>query len=207
MQESKKIEAIQKWLGQGSINIFGRPFAGKDTQGRQLAVLLGGNLIGGGDILRSDNIPTDIKQVMRTGELIPSKDYINLVLPNLSHKRLAEQPVILSSVGRWIGEETSVMEACRISGHPLRAVIHLNIDEDTVKSRWQIAISLKDRGNRHDDVNPTIDIRLAEYKNKTEPVLAVYKKLGLLIDIDGNQPAQKVTNEIISKLYDFISRK
>jgi len=207
MQEQEKIEAIQKWLGSGSINIFGRPFAGKDTQGKQIATLLDGSLLGGGDILRSENIPTHVKQIMSEGKLIPSEDYIKLVLPNLSHKSLSGRPIILSSVGRWIGEETSVMEACRLSGHPLMAVIHLNIGEDTVKSRWQVAVSLRDRGNRHDDVNPTIDIRLAEYKNKTEPVLDAYNKLGLLIDIDGNQPAQNVTKDIITKLYDFISRK
>lgn len=205
MQESEKINAIKKWLGPGSINIFGRPFSGKDTQGRQLATLLGGNLLGGGDILRSDNIPDHIKQIMRDGKLIPSEDYVKIVLPNLSNERLAGHPIVLSSVGRWIGEESSVIEATKTAGHPLMAVINLDIDESVTKSRWQLALSLGDRGNRHDDINNTIDVRLAEYKNKTEPVLDAYKNLGLLIDVDGDQPAQKVTHAIINKLYDYLS--
>lgn len=205
MQESEKINAIKKWLGPGSINIFGRPFSGKDTQGRQLATLLDGSLLGGGDILRSDNIPAHIKQIVSDGILIPSEDYVKIVLPNLSHERLAGHPIILSSVGRWIGEESSVIEATQTAGHPLMAVINLNIDESVTKLRWQLALSLGDRGNRHDDINNTIDVRLAEYKNKTEPVLDAYSKLGLLIDINGNQPAQNVTQSIIAKLYDFIS--
>lgn len=207
MQESEKINAIKKWLGPGSINIFGRPFSGKDTQGRRLATLLEGNLLGGGDILRSDNIPPHIKQIISEGKLIPSEDYIKIVLPNLSHERLADHPLILSSVGRWIGEEASVIEATKAAGHTLMTVINLNLDEQAVKSRWQASLSSGDRGNRGDDKDDTIDIRLAEYKNKTEPVLEAYNKLGLLIDIDGSQPPEEVTQSIIDKLFDFINSR
>jgi len=33
MNSSEKIEKIKEWLGAGAVNIFGRPFAGKDAQG------------------------------------------------------------------------------------------------------------------------------------------------------------------------------
>ena len=204
MQETEKLNAIKKWLGAGSINIFGRPFAGKDTQGQRLATLLGGTLIGGGEILRSDDMPIHIQQAMRTGMLIPSEDYIKIVLPNLSHKRLVGHPIILSSVGRWIGEESSVIKVTQASGHPIMAVINLGINEDVARLRWQLARPIGDRGRRHDDAGELLEIRLREFKNKTEPVLQAYRGLRLLIDIDGDQPAQAVTQSIITKLCDFI---
>lgn len=204
MQESEKIFAIKKWLGSGSINIFGRPFAGKDTQGQRLAMLLDGTLIGGGEILRSDDRPIHIQQAMRTGMLIPSEDYIKIVLPNLSHKRLVGHPIILSSVGRWIGEESSVIKVTQASGHPIMAVIDLAIDEVVVRSRWQLARPIGDRGHRHDDTGEILEIRLREFKNKTEPVLEAYRKLGLVIEVDGSQTIEEVAQIIIAKLYDFV---
>ena len=42
------IEIITQWLGTGAINIFGLPFAGKDTHGHRLAELFGASIMGGG---------------------------------------------------------------------------------------------------------------------------------------------------------------
>ena len=50
----EKIEAIRKWLGTGSINIFGFPMSGKDTQGVKLAEVLGGKLLSSGIIIRAN---------------------------------------------------------------------------------------------------------------------------------------------------------
>lgn len=204
MQESEKINTIKKWLGSGSINIFGRPFAGKDTQGQRLAMLLDGTLIGGGEILRSDTRTKHIKKAMHTGMLIPSREYVKIVLPNLSHTDLASRPIILSSVGRWIGEESSVIKVTQASGHPIMAVIDLAIDEDVARLRWQLARPIGDRGRRHDDAGEILEIRLREFKNKTEPVLEVYRKLGLVIEVDGSQTTEEVAQIIIEKLYDFV---
>jgi len=41
----EKIVAIKKWLGTGSINIFGLPMSGKDTMGIRLAEALGGKFL------------------------------------------------------------------------------------------------------------------------------------------------------------------
>ncbi len=205
MQESDEIIAIKKWLGTGSINIFGRPFAGKDTQGRILAELLGGSLLGGGEIMRSDTIPDNIKAIMRSGLLIPSDEYIKIVLPHLSHHSLADKPLILSSVGRWSGEETSVIEATAIAGHPIKIAINLNIDEDTVRFRWRQAQLLSDRGNRHDDTEEKLEIRLNEFKDKTMPVLKTYQDQGLLIEFDADKDKEAITQTLISKIIEYIS--
>lgn len=201
MEDTQKIAVIREWLGTGSINIFGRPFAGKDTHGRELVELFHGVLLGGGDILRNSVIPEHVKEHMRAGKLIPTEDYIDIVLPYLSRDEFSEKPLILSSVGRWHGEETGVLEATEESGHPVKAVIYLNISEDGVRERWSHNDHTGPRGERHDDTEEVLEIRLTEYKEKTLPVIDFYRAQGLLIDIDSALSKQAVLATIINELY------
>lgn len=194
------VTALKKWLGTGSINIFGRPFAGKDTQGRILAQTFGGTLLGGGDILRNSEIPEHVKNALHNGELVPTKDYVDIVLPYLSQKEFAGKPLILSSVGRWIGEEQGVIEALKEAGHSLKAVVYLDLPEEVVLERWQALEHHDNRGGRHDDTEEILEKRLNEYRTKTLPVLDEYSKLGLLIVINGNQIPSKVSQDIIDAL-------
>lgn len=193
-------EKIRGWLGAGSINIFGRPFAGKDTQGRILAETFGATLLGGGDILRNSTIPQHVDDALRRGELVPTDEYVNIVLPYLSRQEFAGKPMILSSVGRWIGEEQGVMEVLEDANHTLKAVIYLDLSERIVKNRWQALESHDDRGGRHDDTLEILERRLAIFREKTLPVLDEYEKLGLLITIDGDQLPDKVSQDILVAL-------
>lgn len=193
-------ERLATWLGTGSINIFGRPFAGKDTQGRILAETFDGTLLGGGDILRNSEIPEHVSAALHRGELVPTTDYIKIVLPYLSQEKFAGKPLILSSVGRWIGEEQGVIRSLEAASHPLKAVIYLDLPEEIVLERWRALEHHDNRGGRHDDTEEVLEKRLHEYREKTLPVLEEYKKLGLLITINGDQPLDKVSQDIIDEL-------
>lgn len=206
MSENKDIEIIKKWLGNGSINIFGRPFAGKDNQANKLIEIIGGNLIGGGDILRSKHMPNDIKILMRTGKLIPTDKYRQIVLPYFKQSIFKDKPLILSSVGRWHGEEEMVIKSLRDSGHELKAVIHLEISEQESYKRWQNRDINNDRGERYDDTEEILKIRLNEYRSKTIPVINHYKKTGLLIEVDGTKTRNEVTADILKKLRKMVNR-
>lgn len=201
MENSEKVQAIQQWLGTGSLNIFGRPFAGKDTQGRRLAELFDGRLLGGGEILRGSVIPEHVRDIMHRGQLIPSEDYVRIVLPFLSQPSLAGRALILSSVGRWHGEEAGVIAATETAGHPLRAVIFLSLSEDMVRERWQALDTHDDRGGRHDDTAEVLETRLQEFTNKTVPVLESYREKGLLIEVDGSKAPDEVTSLVLETLY------
>jgi len=207
MQDIQKISAIKEWLGTGSINIFGRPFAGKDTHGRELAALFNASLLGGGDILRNSVIPEHAKEYMRAGKLIPINDYINIVLPYLSREEFAGRPLILSSVGRWHGEENGVLEATEQAGHPVKAVLYLDLDEPVVRERWSQTHYLGERGERHDDTEEVLEVRLEEYRNKTLSVIDFYKTTGLLITIDSTLEKTRVLENIIDALYQLATQE
>lgn len=197
----EKIEAIKQWLGTGSINIFGLPMSGKDTQGIKLAETLGAKFLSSGIIIRAMEAQTQ-KNYSNTGNLIPTNLFYEWVLPYFERRDLFKYPLILSSIGRWQGEEEQVMSVASGSGHEIKAVIILNISEAGVEERFKAAQSLQDRGDREDDKDIHIfHNRLQEFREKTIPVLRHYKMLGLLIEVNGNQTREAVFAEIINKLY------
>ena len=191
---------IKQWLDSGSINIFGRQFSGKDTQGRILCDLFDGVLLGGGEILRNSVIPEHVMIQMHAGLLVPTKDYIDIVLPYLSRDILKGKPLILSAIGRRIGEEEGVIEAAKASHHPLKAVIYLKLDEDVARERWHTLKESADRGERQDETLEALETRLQEFRDKTIPVIEAYRALGLLIEVNANQSVESVTAEITSAL-------
>lgn len=196
----EQINKIIEWLGTGSINIFGWPFSGKDTQGRKLSKLLNATLIGGGDILRNSQLPDKVQKIMDSGELIPTQYYYNLVLPYFDKTEFNGKPLVLSSVGRWHGEEFTVMNAAAASKHPIKAVIYLDLNENTATSRARLSKLAKDRGGRVDDADEFLSVRFEEFKLKTLPVIDFYKSKGLLLEVDGRLSKDEVTQNIIEKL-------
>lgn len=194
-------QKISDWLGAGSINIFGLPFAGKDTQAKNLAELLGGVIISGGDILRSYHDQGKIDQLMSSGELIPSDIFMDIVLPYFSRPEFHSKPLILSSVGRLEGEEPTILEAAKNSGHPIKAVILLHLSETVVWHHFDNAKNIHDRGERLDDNRETLKTRLHEFQTKTIPVIEYYRGKGLLIEVDDSLSREQVAEEIVTSLY------
>ena len=142
----------------------------------------------------------EIKALMKTGKLIPTEKYQEIVLPYLNQKKFQNKPLFLSSVGRWYGEEDAVIRALEKSGHQLKAVIHLEISEQESYARWKNRDIYNDRGERHDDTVEILKIRLDECNKKTIPVIEKYQQMGILIKIDGTKKRAEVTQDIIESL-------
>ena len=196
----EQIDLIKEWLGTGSINIFGLPMSGKDTQGIRLAEALGAKFLSSGMIIRAMEQETK-QNLTGEGNLIPTNVFYEWVLPYFERRDLYHYPLILSSIGRWQGEEDQVMSTASGAGHEIKAAIILNISEADVETRFQESKSLNDRGDRTDDKDlATFHNRLQEFRTKTIPVLQHYKSLGLLIEVNGDQSRDAVFREIISKL-------
>lgn len=197
------LQVIKDWLGTGSINIFGRPLCGKDTQGRILADSLGSELIAGGDILRNYPNQDKINQLMTSGELFPTDLYLEIVLPYLSRDELKNSSLVLSSVGRLEGEEQTIMQATKESGHPTKAVVYINLPEHVVWQRLSETQSQHDRGNRLDDNEAALRVRLDKFNTQTMPVVDYYSSLGLVVEVDGSLDREAVSQQIVEKLRDF----
>ena len=197
------MDDIKNWLQTGSINLFGLPFAGKDTQGKVLAESFKGVLISGGDILRHDHGNKKVQEIMATGGIIPSELFEEIVIPFLSRPELEGHPLILSEVGRVHGEAEITLKATEQTGHQTKAVIFLTMSEDEVWKRFIVSQETHDRGTRADDNRAVLQNRLDRFREKVLPVINYYRDLQLLIEIDGSQSKEQVTSDIIESLKDF----
>ena len=204
----EKIEAIKKWLGTGSINIFGLPMSGKDTVGIKLAEMLGARFLSSGIIIRAMEQEQN-QHYTDSGQLIPNDVFYKWVLPYFSRSDLADAPLVLSSVGRWSGEENYVMNAADDGGHPIKAVVVLNISEADVTERWNIVCEqgVRESGEitkREDDKRREVfDTRIKEFNEKTVPVLKHYQELGLLVPVQADMTREEVLNLVVEKLYEY----
>ena len=203
----KNIELIKEKLGTGSIDIFGLPLSGKDTVGLRLAEAIGGKMLSSGLILRAaEKEDKDLFSEMSAGKLAATDKFREIVLPYLKRPDLAQFPLILSSVGRWEGEEYDVIEAAKAGGHPIKAVILLNISEAEAKKRWEVSQTLQDRGDRSDDkVAVVLDTRIKEFIEKTMPVIETYRKRDILLPIFADTDKETVYQRVIEALAKFLS--
>jgi adenylate kinase len=200
MIDFEKTPQIKDWLGSGSINFFGLPFAGKDSQARRLAERFSGTVLSSGDIFRNSSIPPKAKELIDRGELAPTQDFINIVLPYLKKPEFKGHPLMLSSVGRWHGEEEGVIGALKESNHELRAVVYLALDEAIAIRRLDLEENVAERGIRVDDDKEKLLKRIEEFNQKTMPVIEYYRESGLLIEVDASMSKDDVERVILEQL-------
>ena len=209
----EKIAKIKEWLGTGSIDVFGLPMSGKDTVGIKLAEMLGARFLSSGMIIRAMEKETD-KHYTDGGSLAPTDVFYEWVLPYFGREDLANTALILSSVGRWEGEEDKVMEAARDAGHPIKAAVLLNVSEADIEERWktvretglresQMPVSKRVDDQEHDVFKKRID----EFNKKTMPVLRHYQDLGMLIPVRADMTREEVLDATIDALYDFARKE
>lgn len=209
----EKIAFLKEWLGTGSIDIFGLPMSGKDTVGIKLAEMLGARFLSSGMIIRAME-KEENQHYTEGGNLAPTDVFYKWVLPYFGRKDLAESALVLSSVGRWSGEEDKVMEAAADAGHPIKAVVLLNVSEADVMERWELVQKTGQRIGqdqlpvRADDKEKEVfSNRIAEFKEKTMPVMNHYQQLGLLVPVLADMTREEVMEAVVDKLYQYAIKK
>lgn len=204
MNFNEKLEKIKSWLGTGSLNIFGLPMSGKDTVGMRLAEDLQAKFLSSGIIIRAYEAEQN-EDMTGSGKLIPTNTFYDIILPYFSREELRNDSLVLSSVGRWSGEEDKIMEAAKAGGHEIKAVVMLDLIEEEVKNRFEAAKELNDRGERADDANIEVfETRLAEFREKTMPVLNHYDELKMLVKVPASGSRDEVYTNVIDRLVEFI---
>lgn len=201
-----KLAKIKAWLGTGSLNVFGLPMSGKDTVGERLAKDLDAKFLSSGIIIRAFEAEQN-QNMTGSGQLIPTNIFYDIILPYFSREEMKNDSLILSSVGRWAGEEDKIMEAAKNGGHEIKAVVLLDLTEADVKNRFEAAKELNDRGGRADDASIEIfETRIREFNEKTVPVLHHYDELKLLIRVPADGSRDEVYLSVIDKLIEFINQ-
>ena len=199
-----KLAKIKAWLGTGSLNVFGLPMSGKDTVGERLAKDLDAKFLSSGIIIRAFEAEQN-QNMTGSGQLIPTNTFYDIILPYFSREEMKNDSLILSSVGRWAGEEDKIMEAAKNGGHEIKAVVLLDLTETDVKNRFEAAKELNDRGERADDASLGIfETRIREFNEKTVPVLNHYDELKLLIRVPADGSRDEVYSSVVDKLVEFI---
>ena len=177
------------------------PGAGKGTQGDRLAARLGVRHIAAGDLLRAEaraGTPggDQIAGFQERGDLVPDQLVIDLLLPVVI-EAAAHGGYILDGFPRTLPQATAAAELGVRFDVTLDAVVYLYAP-DTVLTRRLLARASQD--GRVDDTADVIRHRLQVFAEMTGPLVAYYRKRGILVAVDADQPPESVTAEIQARL-------
>ncbi len=172
--------------------LVGPPGSGKGTQ----ADAIGGTHISTGEILREEvKLGTDLgKQAevfMKQGLLVPDE----LILGMVKGRVAKEESFVLDGFPRSTPQAEGLDRMLTELGRPLTAVTLLDVDDEVIVAR------LKERG-REDDKEEVIRERLKVYHSQTEPMLAHFRKQGLVESIPAEGSVSEVQALVADRLAD-----
>ncbi len=181
--------------------IVGAPGAGKGTQATRIAEHYSIPAISTGAIFRAEvasgsELGTTLKSIMDSGSLVPDEITDKVVASQLSSEQLAAG-WLLDGYPRNLSQVDTLEQLLSGQGTPLDAVVSLDVDEDDLVARLLGRAAAE---GRSDDNEETIRNRMAVYRSQTEPLIAVYRDRGLLIELSGEGSVDQVTERIFAAL-------
>ncbi len=207
---------------------LGAPGSGKGTQAREVSKCFRVPQISTGDILREavkKGTPLGLaaKAKMEAGQLVPDDIVCSIVEERVSEPD-CQSGFILDGFPRTLGQAEFIdqMLAGKGFGNPL--VVDLQVEHDLLLKRLtgrrtcsicgeiynmyfsppkMDCVCDNDGGKllqREDDNEETIRQRLVAYANQTEPLIAYYRKKGLLHDVDGSGEPQEIAKRLCAYL-------
>lgn len=164
--------------------------SGKSVQGRMLAEKYHLCYISSGDLAReiaslNSEIGRKFKSSLDKGEMVDDKVLANFLRTKISSK-ICQNGYILDGYPRRFSQ----IEAYEPD---VDKVVFIKINDQT-------AINRLVRRGRLDDTPKLIRKRLKLYHERTQPMIDYYKEQGKLIEVDGSQEINKVTQVIESYL-------
>ena len=171
------------------IILFGGVGSGKSEQAKRMVTRLKCPHVSTSQLLKQQANP-HWQKLMASGILVPDKDTVSLLEPELKKIRAESQEFILDGAPRSIGQAEWLVNKIRIGEVKLTAIIHLKVSRETTVAR------MLNRG-REDDTAEVIGERFREYETKTIPVLDYLRSQGYeVIEIDGEWSADVVEQQI-----------
>lgn len=210
------------------IVLLGPPGVGKGTQAKILSERSGLVHISSGDIFRENlKNETELGKLAQTymskGELVPDDVTIAMIKERLSRPD-CKNGAILDGFPRTPAQAEALENMLHeFNGH-VDMVPFIAADEDTLverlSARWTCRAGghifnekfnpEKERGKcdfdgselyqRDDDKADTVKRRIDVYLEQTSPLISYYRDHGKLVEIDGMQPIEQVTEDLLHAL-------
>jgi adenylate kinase len=183
--------------------LLGPPGAGKGTQAQRLVRKFGIPQLSTGDMLRAavaagTPIGLKAKVVMESGALVSDHIVIGIINDRISEPD-AKNGFILDGFPRTLAQASELEAMLAEKGLKLDAAIELKVDAakliDRIVNR---AAEAKAAGEpvRKDDDPEVFKSRLAAYERDTAAVTPFYRERGLLHEVEGMAPIDKVAADI-----------
>jgi adenylate kinase len=176
------------------------PGAGKGTQAQRLADHYGIAHLASGDLLRTEveagsETGTRAAQYMSRGDLVPDDVVLQVVLGRVL-EAARQGGYVLDGFPRTLNQAEEVHRAAEHRQEiELQGVVHLHVRRHELRRRMLARAELE---GRTDDTPATIDHRLDVYAHETEPLVDYYARRGLVVEVDGDRPADDVFSDIVA---------
>jgi adenylate kinase len=187
--------------------LLGPPGAGKGTQAQHLVAKYGLVQLSTGDMLRAavkagTPLGHKVADIMASGALCPD-DIVVAIVEDRIEQPDARKGFILDGFPRTVAQAEALDRMLKRHGIGLEAVIELRVDEAALIRRIENRIAqMTAQGQplRSDDNPEVLHRRLAAYREQTAPLIAYYRRHGLLRSIDGMQAVEDVAAQILRAL-------
>ena len=210
------------------ILLMGPPGAGKGTQAAELVKAFDIPHISTGDMFRAaakegTELGKQAKACMDAGKLVPDSVTIGIVRERLS-KDDCKKGFILDGFPRTVEQADALTGILKDLGLTLTRVLNISVPaEDLIERAVGRRICKKCGATYHTKFNPpkkegicdvcgselfqraddtaeTMKNRLSVYEASTKPLIDYYKAAGVYTEVDGRQPIEKVTQDLIEVL-------
>ena len=186
---------------------LGPPGAGKGTQAARVSDRYGIPQLSTGDMLRAavaagTPVGREAKAVMDSGALVPDTIVVGIVADRIEEPDAANG-FILDGFPRTVAQAEALDRMLETKDMGLDAVIEFQVDESVLLDRIATrAREMQERGQevRKDDNPEVFKTRLDAFKKQTAPLSAYYAEQGRLQTVDGMQPIDRVTQDLMAIL-------
>lgn len=200
--------------------IMGLPGAGKGTQAVKIVEEFGVAHISTGDMFRAamanqTEMGTLAKSFIDKGELVPDEVTNGIVKERLAQDDIKEKGFLLDGFPRTIEQAHALDQILVDLGLKLEGVINIEVDPSCLLERLSGRIIHRETGETYHKVfNPPADYKEEDYYQREddkpetvkrrldvniaqgEPIIAHYRELGLVSDIQGNQDIDDVFADV-----------
>jgi adenylate kinase len=177
------------------------PGAGKGTQAKILSQHYGIEHISTGDLLRKEvalgtPLGRQAKEYLDRGDLVPDGLIRDMVVERVTEAD-AKGGFLLDGYPRNLAQADEASRMSRDQGITVDGAVYLDVSQEELLRRLLARAGTE---SRSDDNADTIRRRLEVFHSQTRPLADYFRERKLLISVDGEQPVEKVTSDIIGQL-------